>query len=417
MALTPPASPKFCGDAGQLPDSRIRLVLAGYIELTNVLGIGAYGTVYQARNVINGDQYAVKALNKAGLDSRQRDFQKREIELHFQASRHESVVSMHKVIDTPDCTFVVLEYCPEGDLFAKITEEGHYIGSDQKIRNVFLQILRAVAYCHEIGIYHRDLKPENVLVKDNGFTVKLADFGLATRESLTSDFGCGSTFYMSPECQDTNPHPLACYRSAPNDVWSLGVILVNLTCGRIPWKRASMDDSTFKAFRKNPRFLQSILDITDDCNAILARTFDPNPETRITVQELILVMENQPRLTKHSAPEPLTPEHSPLQQTAQAVYYNSEPVFEALPSPRYPVSHQAFRQPQQLQTPLPSPPASAVCTPQQSTYTPQVQSPASYYQAPVAGFQTFASPWNRCGAYLSQFTAPQGHQPYWTFAH
>lgn len=195
---TPPASPKYTGDFSPVSDPRIGSVLGGYIELINVLGTGAYGTVYQARNVVTGAPYAVKALNKAGLDPRQRKFQEREIELHYLASQHESVVSMHKVIDSRDCTFVVLEFCPEGDLFSKITEEGHYVEDDAKTRQVFLQILRAVQYCHEHSIFHRDLKPENVLVKDNGFTVKLADFGLATRDSVTSDFGCGSTFYMSP---------------------------------------------------------------------------------------------------------------------------------------------------------------------------------------------------------------------------
>ena len=83
-------------------------------------------------------------------------------------------------------------------MFYKITEEGQYVEDDAKNRQVFLQILRAVQYCHDQSIYHRDLKPENILVKDNGYTVKLADFGLATRDVLTSDFGCGSTFYMSP---------------------------------------------------------------------------------------------------------------------------------------------------------------------------------------------------------------------------
>ena len=198
MLPTPPASPKLAGTNSLTSDPRIGSILGGYIELTNVLGIGAYGTVYQARNVVTHAQYAVKALNKAGLDSRQRKFQQREIELHYLASQHESVVSMHKVIDSSDCTFVVLEFCQEGDLFTKITEQGHYVEDDAKARTVFLQILRAVQYCHEQSIYHRDLKPENILVKDNGFTVKLADFGLATQDAVTTDFGCGSTFYMSP---------------------------------------------------------------------------------------------------------------------------------------------------------------------------------------------------------------------------
>lgn len=101
-------------------------------------------------------------------------------------------------MDSADCTYVVMEYCPEGDLFSSITEKGNYVGNDLLAKSVFLQILSAVEFCHSIGIYHRDLKPENILVKDQGTTVKLADFGLASNDYYTSDYGCGSTFYMSP---------------------------------------------------------------------------------------------------------------------------------------------------------------------------------------------------------------------------
>jgi serine/threonine protein kinase len=203
MLPTPPASPVPFGDCDS--DARLGQILAGRYQLTGVLGVGAYGTVYQARDVETNVQYAVKALNKAGLDPRQRQFQDREIKLHYQASQHGNVVSMVKILDCADCTYVVLEYCPEGDLFAKITEEGHYVGDDYKAKCVFLQILDAVGHCHSNGIYHRDLKPENILVKDNGWTVKLADFGLATQDRITTDFGCGSTFYMSPgTCQGAN---------------------------------------------------------------------------------------------------------------------------------------------------------------------------------------------------------------------
>ena len=196
MLPTPPPSPKPFGLCG--PGDRLGQVLAGRIELTGVLGVGAYGTVYQAQDLDTGKPYAVKALNKLGLDPRQRRFQEREIRLHHLASQHDNVVPMHKIVDLPDCTYVVLEYCDEGDLFAKITEEGDYIGQDDKTRDVFLQIIDAVRHCHSLGIYHRDLKPENILVQNNGYTVKLADFGLATQDPITSDYGCGSTFYMSP---------------------------------------------------------------------------------------------------------------------------------------------------------------------------------------------------------------------------
>jgi serine/threonine protein kinase len=196
MLLTPPTSPPLATCLA--PEDRLGCVLAGRLELTSILGIGAYGVVYTAVDILTHKPYAVKALTKIGLDPRQRRFQKREIQLHHLASQHPNVVSLLQILDSPDCTFVVIEYCPEGDLFANITEQGRFVGDDLLAKHAFLQILDAVQFCHSIGIYHRDLKPENILVTNHGQTVKLADFGLATTDYITSDFGCGSTFYMSP---------------------------------------------------------------------------------------------------------------------------------------------------------------------------------------------------------------------------
>jgi serine/threonine protein kinase len=203
-------------------------------------------------------------------------------------------VSLLRIIPYSDCTFVVLEFCPEGDLFSHITEKGHY-GDDHLAKHTFLQILDAVQYCHSMGIYHRDLKPENVLVTNQGRTVKLADFGLATTDYYSGDHGCGSTFYMSPECGQNRPYSR--YATAPNDVWSLGVMLVNLTCGRNPWKKASPEDSTFRAFLKDPDFLSTILPISPEMNSILRRVFECDPRRRISLQELRELIVACPRLT------------------------------------------------------------------------------------------------------------------------
>lgn len=208
MLPTPPPSPpllRICA-----PEDRLGWVLADRLELTGILGVGAYGVVYTAIDKQTNLSYAVKALNKIGLDHRQRKFQQREIQLHHEASHHPNVVSLFKIMDTCDAIFVVLEFCPEGDLFSSITEGGHYYGNDYMAKRAFLQVLDAVQFCHSLGIYHRDLKPENILVTDGGMNVKLADFGLATRDYITSDFGCGSTFYMSPgrlSCDLYSPHP------------------------------------------------------------------------------------------------------------------------------------------------------------------------------------------------------------------
>ncbi|KAH8662976.1 putative negative regulator of sexual conjugation and meiosis, partial [Tricladium varicosporioides] len=297
------------------PESRIGIFLGKSLQLKGILGTGAYGVVYSAFDYSSYTWYAVKALSKFNpngepLDRRQREFQSREIQLHYAASAHPNIVSMLKIVDDPDCTYVILEYCPEGDLFSNITERGLYVSNDALVQRAFLQILDAVEHCHRLGIYHRDLKPENILVSNSGHDVLLADFGLATTDSLSEDHGCGSTFYM--KCLDQSSRKPS-YRCAPNDVWSLGVILVNLTCGRNPWKQASDEDSTYRAFKKDKNFLKSILPLSDELNDILGMIFESNPKERITVSQLKQLIFHCPSFS--SPPQPqyqlATPPQSP----------------------------------------------------------------------------------------------------------
>ncbi|SPQ23824.1 ea6f4fbd-543e-46ce-859d-01748e01a957 [Thermothielavioides terrestris] len=305
----PQQQPRF---APLAPEERLGQFVTSSLQLTGIVGTGAYGVVYSAVDTKTGVRYAVKCLSKLNadgtpLDRRQIAFQTREIRLHYLASTHANVVSILKIIDYPDCIYVVLEYCPEGDLFYNITERGQYVGKDELAKKVFLQILDAVEHCHSLGIYHRDLKPENILVTDRGETVKLADFGLATSAERSEDYGCGSTFYMSPECLDhSSRRPF--YYCAPNDVWSLGVILVNLTCGRNPWKQASYEDSTYRAYTKSQDFLKTILPVSDELNDILGRIFTRNPDERITLPELRARILACSRFTEQStAPLSATP--------------------------------------------------------------------------------------------------------------
>ncbi|EHL01323.1 putative Negative regulator of sexual conjugation and meiosis [Glarea lozoyensis 74030] len=262
------------------PESRIGIILGKSLQLRSILGTGAYGVVYSAFDYVSNTWYAVKALSKTNpngepLDRRQREFQSREIQLHYAASAHPNIVSMLKIVDDPECIYVILEFCPEGDLFSNITEKGIYVSNDTLVQRAFLQILDAVEHCHRLGIYHRDLKPENILVSNGGHDVLLADFGLATTEEDSEDHECLDQSSRKPS-----------YKSAPNDVWSLGVILVNLACGRNPWKQASDEDSTYKAFKKDPNFLKTILPLSDELNDILGEVFQSDPRDRISVSEL-----------------------------------------------------------------------------------------------------------------------------------
>ena len=91
--------------------------------------------------------------------------------------------------------------------------------------------------------------------------------------------------------------------------------MVNLTCGRNPWKRASLDDPTFLAYLRDPGFLRSILPISAELDSILHRIFETDPLKRITIHELHDLIVACPRLTcpAYNTP-PATPEPQPIDQ-------------------------------------------------------------------------------------------------------
>jgi serine/threonine protein kinase len=108
---------------------------------------------------------------------------------------------------------------------------------------MFSQMCDAVAACHDQQVFHRDIKPENFIVTDGWTTlpdgrqerkvmVKLSDFGLSSTDIESSDFDCGSAPYMSYECRN-NVAPT--YRPRAADVWSLGIVLINMLYHCNPW--------------------------------------------------------------------------------------------------------------------------------------------------------------------------------------
>ncbi|OCF36061.1 serine/threonine protein kinase [Kwoniella heveanensis BCC8398] len=147
------------------------------------------------------------------------------------------------------------------------------------IASMFKQMCESVAVCHDAGVSHRDIKPENFICCDSieleaaadgdfgeddeegggpvnfgpqakrKVIVKLTDFGLATTEEESGDVECGSKPYMSYECRN-NLGPT--YFPAPADVWSLGIVLINMLFHRNPWKDPTPGDPNFDNFLMDP---------------------------------------------------------------------------------------------------------------------------------------------------------------------
>ncbi|KIK52905.1 hypothetical protein GYMLUDRAFT_64018 [Collybiopsis luxurians FD-317 M1] len=285
----------LCNDPSPVHPPLGTLIDDNSLELVEVLGVGGYGVVYRAEDTCSSSpkSYAVKCLlHRPSQSARQRQIHIREIALHQLASAHPNVITLHRVIEDYNCTYIIMDYAPDHDLFHQILHSCRYLGDDRLVMHVFLQILDAVEYCHSLGIYHRDLKPENVLCFDDGLRVAITDFGLATTDKVSEEFRTGSIYHMSPECQGGEFAPNGTYSPMFNDIWSLGIILLNLATGRNPWKSASASDPTFQAYLRDPlNFLPTVLPISPEVNAILVRMLDVDYRHRMTIPELRVALE------------------------------------------------------------------------------------------------------------------------------
>ena len=256
--------------AKSLLDTQIKTRF-GKLKLETVIGQGSFAVVYSS-----GKQFAIKVLFKETLNENQ--LQRDEVLISGLVA-HDNVASLKDFVETDDCVFLVFDLF-HSDLFDALVDCKLLISHFTALE-LFLDLLNAVSFAHSIHVYHQDIKPENVLI--NNFTCPklfLADWGLATRNSWSYDYGVGSIRYMSPECLNQENSTTG-YDTAANDVFSLGVIFVNLLSNKNPWSEPCTSDPMYQDYLKNKHtFFQTYFGVDDDINKILQGCLDPNPYTR-----------------------------------------------------------------------------------------------------------------------------------------
>lgn len=211
----------------------------GEYLVTQDIAEGTYGKVKMAKHLLTGHTVAMKYISKAVIHREKTKIRvKREFE-YMRALQHPHIIKLYEVISTPSDIIFVLEYA-RGELFNYIVHNGRL--SESQARRFFQQLISGIEYSHRLKIVHRDLKPENVLLDDDN-NVKIADFGLSNVIS-DGDFlstSCGSPNYAAPEVIRGGV-----YAGPEIDVWSSGVILFVMLCGRLPFE----DDDVHKLFGK-----------------------------------------------------------------------------------------------------------------------------------------------------------------------
>ncbi|XWS74430.1 hypothetical protein CRYUN_Cryun02cG0215400 [Craigia yunnanensis] len=254
--------------------------LFGKYELGRLLGCGAFAKVYHARNVRTGQSVAIKVINKKKLSGTSLMSNiKREISIMSRLN-HPYIVKLYEVLATKTKIYFVMEFIKGGELFAKVAK-GRF--SEDLSRKYFQQLISAVGYCHSRGVFHRDLKLENLLVDDNG-NLKVSDFGLsAVTDQIRLDgllhTLCGTPAYVAPEILTKKG-----YDGAKVDVWSCGVILFVLNADYLPFNDPNLMvlyKKIYKGEFRCPKWMSS------DLKRFLSRLLDSNPETRITIHEIL----------------------------------------------------------------------------------------------------------------------------------
>lgn len=204
----------------------------GSYELTNQLGEGTFGIVFEGFHRILGRRTALKVLKHIGNENeinRRLDLFIREARILAHV-RHPNIIDIYDVFFSEKGPCIAMEFI-EGENLR--TCMNLFTLSNSESIEQFSQIVEGLEVLHDNNIIHRDLKPENILIKFENNEVKITDFGISigTQNDLfkTRTIGMAGTLpYMSPEQLEDQID----YRS---DLWSLGVMLYEMITKQLPF--------------------------------------------------------------------------------------------------------------------------------------------------------------------------------------
>ena len=301
----------------------------GY-ELRDPIGTGGFATVYTVLNKQYNQIFCVKLME---IKKEEKEDQQTEISVNASSSlpqsfvaeigslvniTHPNVVAIFDYFQSENMLYIILEYCEGGSLDTMIREKTRL--EPPLLYSYCRQIIRALMFCHSVGIAHRDIKPLNILI-DQHNRPKLADFGLAQKlnkkEELIERFS-GSLPYKSPEILNLKPYDPFCA-----DVWALGITFVIMATGGLPWKANSLSDWK-KKILKGPGEPPDYVD--PSFWEIVCRMLDPNCATRAKLGEIVdnpifytndtLPQLRPSKLNSHNSSHNISVNHLPISNSA-----------------------------------------------------------------------------------------------------
>jgi len=216
------------------------------IDLKKILGRGATGAVYRGFSSTLGHDVAVKVrAPKIKGDAAEEARFKREAEVGKRLV-HPNIVRVFDAGETRDFIYHVIEFVDGSPLDTLLKEKG--LLPEKQVVDIGFQVASALEVAAREGIVHRDIKPANILFSNEG-QAKLCDLGLAkdlkSQSNLTMQgMLLGSPYYISPEYAKSGDLDVR------SDLYSLGVTLYHLACGKVPFPGKSIIEILEKVIRQ-----------------------------------------------------------------------------------------------------------------------------------------------------------------------
>ena len=244
-----------------------------------VVGSGAFASVRKVKSKTNGQIRALKIIKKQKNQNSARMYLEVEI---LKKLIHPNIMQIFEFYEDKKNFYIITEFCEGGELFDKIIEKGSF--SENEAAWVMKQLLSAVNYIHSNNIVHRDLKPENILLdtkKDN--IIKIIDWGTARffdRNKKMNRIN-GTPYYIAPEV-------LAEKYDEKCDIWSCGVILYILLCGKVPFN--GKNDSEILQKIKGGKYdlnRHPFESVSDEAKDLIKKCLDLNVNRRINARSAL----------------------------------------------------------------------------------------------------------------------------------